>query len=167
MLQYDFNESVGYWIFSTAHEMSRCMNEELAAHGITYRQWEVLAVVSCVGEMSQSELAEKLRIEAPTLVGVLDRMERDGWIQRVADPSDRRRKIIRPTEQVEPVWNKMVQCALRVRGKATQGFTPEELETSRSLLGRMRSNLAGGKKLLFPAPSGGSRESRESGMSKT
>ena len=49
MLQYDFDKSVGYWIFSTAHEMSRLMNEELAAHGITYRQWEVLAVISCLG----------------------------------------------------------------------------------------------------------------------
>src|SRR5438876_4160158 len=113
MLQYDFEKSIGYWIFSAAHEMSRALNEELAAHGITFRQWEVLAMLSLSGEQSQCELAERMRIEAPTLVGVLDRMERDGWIQRIPDESDRRRKLVRPTPQVEPVWNKMIECAKR------------------------------------------------------
>ena len=82
MLDYDFENSVGYWVFATAHALACAMNEELAAHGITSRQWEVLACISHDGELSQSELAERMHIEAPTLVGVLDRMERDGWIVR-------------------------------------------------------------------------------------
>ncbi len=97
MLDYDFENSVGYWVFATAHALSCAMNEELAAHGITSRQWEVLACISHDGELSQSELAERMHIEAPTLVGVLDRMERDGWIVRITDDNDRRRKLIRPT----------------------------------------------------------------------
>src|SRR5438309_7039654 len=99
MLQYDFENSIGYWIFAAAHELARALNEELAAHGITFRQWEVLALLSLKGEQSQSELAERMRIEAPTLVGVLDRMERDGWILRALDATDRRKKLIRPTAQ--------------------------------------------------------------------
>lgn len=141
MLQYDFEASIGYWIFATAHELGRAMNEELAAHGITFRQWEVLALISLTGEQSQSELAERMKIEAPTLVGVLDRMERDGWIQRVPDQKDRRRKLIHPTERVEPVWNKMVECALRTRRRAMQDFSQAEIDQMRGFLERMRSNL--------------------------
>ena len=115
MLQYDFESSVGYWIFATAHEFHQKLNEQLAQHGITYRQWEVLVWLSFAGESSQSELAQRMHIEAPTLVGVLDRMERDGWITRSMDERDRRRKVIRVTEQVEPVWNRMVSCAQDVR----------------------------------------------------
>src|SRR5580704_14932025 len=127
MLEYDFENSVGYWIFSTTQEMSRAMNDELAAHGITYRQWETLAWVSLAGELSQSELAERMSIQAPTLVGVLDRMERDGWIQRVPAETDRRKKLIRPTCRVQPLWAKMVECAHRVRARAPQGLSPEQL----------------------------------------
>ena len=147
MLEYDFENSIGYWVCATAHDLARVLNDELSAHGITFRQWEVLAMLSLGGEQSQSELAERLKIEAPTLVGVLDRMERDGWIVRMADPHDKRRKLIRATKQVEPVWSRMIECAKRVRGRATAGLTGEELETLRGLLGRVRDNVARGGKL--------------------
>ena len=143
MLDYDFEESVGYWIFSTAHQMSQTMNEELAALGITYRQWEVLVWISLVGETSQSELARLMRIEAPTLVGVLDRMERDGWIRRTPDPHDRRKKLVQGTEQVEPVWAKMADCARRVRAQATEGIDEATLAVVREALATMRRNLGG------------------------
>jgi DNA-binding MarR family transcriptional regulator len=141
MLHFDFENSVGYWIFATTQDVARAMNEELAAHGITYRQWETLAWVSKDGEMSQSELAERMSIEAPTLVGVLDRMERDGWIQRVPAENDRRKKLIRPTERVEPLWAKMVECAHRVRARATRNLTPEQLTQLRETLNQIRGNL--------------------------
>ncbi|MCE9546552.1 MAG: MarR family transcriptional regulator [Planctomycetia bacterium] len=150
MLQYDFENSLGYWVIATAHALGRALNEELAAQGITLRQWEVLAVLSLHGEQSQTELADRMKIEAPTLVGVLDRMERDGWIQRVSDSSDRRRKLIHPTERVEPVWNKMVECALRVRTRATKGLSGPELEVVRGLLERVRDNLSLPKEAVLP-----------------
>lgn len=142
MLEYDFENSLGYWVCATAHDLARSLNEELAEHGITLRQWEVLATLSLAREQSQSELAERLKIEAPTLVGVLDRMERDGWIVRRADPSDRRRKIIQATQQVEPAWHKMIECAKHVRQRATAGLSHDELETLRVLLGRVRDNMS-------------------------
>ena len=142
VLQFDFEKSVGYWVFATMHELSRAMNVELAALGITSRQWEVLAWTAIDPELSQCRLAERMSIEAPTLVGVLDRMERDGWIQRLPAELDRRRKIIRPTPKVQPLWNKMVDCAHRVRAKATTGMSAEQLVMLRELLRQVRSNLA-------------------------
>jgi MarR family transcriptional regulator for hemolysin len=141
MLQYDFENSVGYWIFSTAHDLACTINEEFASLGITHRQWEVLAWISYLGELSQTELAEKMGIEAPTLVGVLDRMERDGWIQRVPSEVDRRKKLIRVTERVEPVWAQMVERGLQIRGRAIQGISEDQLENLRETLAIMRRNL--------------------------
>ncbi|HVU85866.1 MAG TPA: MarR family transcriptional regulator [Pirellulales bacterium] len=141
MLDYDFETSVGYWVFATAHALSCAMNEELAAHGITSRQWEVLACISHDGELSQSELAERMHIEAPTLVGVLDRMERDGWIVRVTDDNDRRRKLIRPTPRAEEEWARMVACGLAVRARATHGLSEDELRVLRETLKTMCENM--------------------------
>lgn len=142
MLQFDFENSVGYWVFSTAHELACAMNEEFQSLGVTKRQWEVLAWISFAGELSQSELAEKMGIEAPTLVGVLDRMERDGWIVRVPSSTDRRKKLIHPTERVEPVWARMVERGLQIRARATEGISEADIVHLRQTLSRMRHNLS-------------------------
>jgi MarR family transcriptional regulator for hemolysin len=141
VLQYDFENSLGYWICSTSHAMRRALNAELAREGITFRQWEVLAWIALQGEMSQAELADCLGIEAPTLVGILDRMERDGWLDRYSCPNDRRKKRIRATEKAETVWAQMVECARKVREQARQGLSAEELDLFKSLCERIRTNL--------------------------
>lgn len=141
VLQYDFEGSLGFWICSTAHAMRRALNTELERQGITYRQWEVLCWIALEGELSQAELAEKMGIEAPTLVGILDRMERDGWLDRYGCPNDRRRKRIRTTEKAETVWARMVECAAKVRSQAREGLSQDELDTLKTICERIRANF--------------------------
>src|SRR6185369_3295388 len=140
VLQYDFENSVGCWLVMTSHAFRRALNAELARQGITMRQWEVLAWIALEVELSQAELAERLGIEAPTLVGILDRMERDGWLDRHQCPKDGRKKRIRPTTKAESVWAKMVECARQVRAKATEGISAEELAQLKSVCARIRAN---------------------------
>jgi MarR family transcriptional regulator for hemolysin len=142
MLRYDFENSVGYWIIQAAHEYQQAVNEELAPHGITWRQSQVLGYLSLHGPLSQADLAEYMRVEPPTLVGILDRMERDGWIRRDSDASDRRRKVVHPTPAAEPVWAKIATCARRVRSRATRGLTAEQLTTLKELLAVIQHNLS-------------------------
>lgn len=142
MLRYDFENSVGYWVIQAAHEYQQAVNEELAPHGITWRQGQVLGYLSLYGPQSQADLAEHMRVEPPTLVGILDRMERDGWIRREADDHDRRRKVVHATEAAEPVWSKIASCARRVRARATRGLSAEQLATLKQLLGALQQNLA-------------------------
>ena len=141
MLQYDFEESIGYWLTITTQAVHRALNDELAPHGITYRQSQVLAWLAVEGELTQADLSCRMLIEPPTLVGILDRMERDGWITRENSPTDRRKKLIRPNPAAEPVWEKIVSCAKRVRARATRGMTPDEVETALSLLRRIHENV--------------------------
>jgi MarR family transcriptional regulator, transcriptional regulator for hemolysin len=141
VLEYDFEEGIGYWACLAARALEQAMNEELAAHGITYQQWQVLAWIALDGEPTQTQLAERLRVEPPTLAGILDRMERNGWVTREADAEDRRRKIVRPTPQVRPVWDKMVACAHRVRARATAGLSTAEIARTRAALSKVLENL--------------------------
>jgi DNA-binding MarR family transcriptional regulator len=48
------------------------------------------------GPLSPSELAREAGLHPATITGVLDRLERSGWIARDRDPADRRAVIIRP-----------------------------------------------------------------------
>jgi MarR family transcriptional regulator for hemolysin len=151
-MNYDFQNSIGFWLTLATQAYHRAVSEELAPHGITYRQSMVLAWLALEGELSQTELASKMMIEPPTLVGILDRMERDGWIARHDCPADRRKKIVRAKAAAEPVWDQIVQCALRVRGQATEGLDESQRATLRSLLQRVLRNLKEIEKAKTPPP---------------
>ena len=150
MLEYDFENSLGFWICGAGHALRRSMNVELAREGITYRQWEVLVCVA-LGDSTQKQVADRLGIEAPTLVGVLERMERAGWLERFSCTSDRRKKRIRVTEKVKNVLQRMVECAHRVRAIARGDLTDEELKTLKSLCERILKNVELGTMPLSPA----------------
>ncbi len=141
MLQYDFQSSIGYWIFMASRAYERAMQQELVPAGITHRQCQVLCWLSLEGPLSQVDLAERMSIEPPTLVRVLDRMERDGLIARDACPHDRRVKIIRALPRAKPVWKKIVACASRVREKASRHLTPAQIESLKQALGVVLGNL--------------------------
>jgi len=145
MLQYNFEESHAYWVVMTSQAFERALNDELAPHGITYRQWQVLGWLAHEGELSQVELADRMRIEPPTLVGILDRMEKANWIRRTECRNDRRRKLISPTPSALPIWSRVVECAKRVRAESAAGITPEELAQLRSTLDKIRTNLTSRK----------------------
>lgn len=141
MLEYDFENSVGFWVCQASHALQRAFNEELAPQGVTYRQAQVLGCLALEGQLAQTDLAERMRIEPPTLVGILDRMERDGWIRRDGDKTDRRRKFIQPTAAAKPVWTKIVAAAKRVRTRASAGLSAAQLAQLKKLLGMVQANL--------------------------
>src|SRR5262245_12627803 len=141
MLEQDFEQSVGYWAHMLSRAFERALNEELKPLGITLRQCQVLGWLALASELTQAQLAERLRIEPPTLVRILDRMERVGWIERHPDAEDRRKKLIRATRRVRPLWERIMSCIRGVRARATAGIDADDLETARAVLGRMQQNL--------------------------
>ena len=141
MLNFDVEQSIGYWMTITTHAYHRAISDELAPHGITYRQSMVLGWLALEGELSQTELAAKMMVEPPTLVGILDRMERDGWISRHHCPTDRRKNIIRANAAAKPVWEKIVECASRVRARATAGLSERQIASLKKLLLQIRQNV--------------------------
>lgn len=141
MLQQDFRSSVGYWVHVTAHRFECAMNAELAGEGITYRQCQVLAWLSLEGDVSQVELARLMHVQPATIVPVIDRMARDGLIERKAAPGDRRKRIITPTKSALPVWKRILKCVHKVRERSREGLSDDELHLLRSLLMRVHDNL--------------------------
>lgn len=141
MLHYDFEQSIGFWLVRAWNAYERALNAELTPRGITFRQAQVLSFLALEGDLSQVELAERMKVEPPTLVGILDRMERDGWIARGDCAHDRRKKMIRATPQADPIWAEIVEVALNVRRRAVEGLSPEEVNQMMRWLSRIEENL--------------------------
>ncbi|MAT68030.1 MAG: MarR family transcriptional regulator [Planctomycetaceae bacterium] len=141
MLDYDFENSVGFWLVGAYQAYMRAFNERLAPQGITFRQAQVLAWLAQAGPLPQNELATRMLIEPASLVGVLDRMERDGWIERRPCPHDRRKKFVAPLPAATRVWRKVAEVGRQIRATATSGMTATEVETLRDLLARVQDNV--------------------------
>ncbi|NIL97597.1 MAG: MarR family transcriptional regulator [Planctomycetales bacterium] len=94
MQRYDFEASIGYWLTLATQAYHRAMSDELAPHGITVRQAQVLGWLAMEGDLSQAALAQRMMVEPPRLAAILDGMARVGWIRRRVCQADRRRKYI-------------------------------------------------------------------------
>ncbi|TWT43134.1 MarR family winged helix-turn-helix transcriptional regulator [Botrimarina hoheduenensis] len=141
-LVYDFDQSVGFWLATTHQTYMRAFQETLSPHGITYRQAQVLGWLAAEGPLSQRELAERMLIEPPNLVGVLNRMEGAGLIERGACASDRRKNTIRPLPAALTLWRKIAACGRQIRERAVEGLKPAEREQLKKLLAKVRDNLS-------------------------
>jgi MarR family transcriptional regulator for hemolysin len=139
--QYDFEESVGYWLTMATQAYHRAVADELAPQGITFRQAQVLGWLALEGDLSQTELAQRMMVEPPTLVAILDRMERDGWISRRPCLSDRRRKYVQLNAAAEPSWDRVLESARKIRAQATAGLSQRQAETLKKLLRVVQQNL--------------------------
>jgi DNA-binding MarR family transcriptional regulator len=91
--------------------------------------------------ISQSELAQTLCVEAPTLTRTVQRMGQAGMVERRNDPEDARvtRLYLTPQGQetqrrVEAVWRELEEQTI---GQ----MAPDEVEVFRRLLNRVRGNL--------------------------
>src|SRR5919109_1566067 len=88
-----------------------------------------------------SELAELARVRKQTMAQAVDQLERTGYVERRANPSDRRSQLVFVTERgagVPPVTH---AAATRVEQRWAELLSPRELEALRSTLLRLLTEL--------------------------
>ncbi|MFD0387503.1 MarR family winged helix-turn-helix transcriptional regulator [Tistrella bauzanensis] len=77
--------------------------------------------------LTQRELADRLAIEAPTLVRLLDRLEADGLVERRPDGQDRRRKVIGLGPKAAPATDAIAREIAAVRADLLGGLTDDQI----------------------------------------
>jgi DNA-binding MarR family transcriptional regulator len=70
----------------------------LAAHGISMWEYVVLSELSRGAAETQLALAEAIGYDKTRLIGLLDRLQAEGLIERAPDPADRRARRVRVTD---------------------------------------------------------------------
>ena len=117
--------------------------KKLQGSGIRPAQFSALAYLMALGPISQSELADRLSITAPTAARLVDRMERDKWVRRRPDADDGRVNRIVGTSKAHGIWDRLSRVVGRqVMAQAYKGVHPSELETVKRVLARVRTNLS-------------------------
>jgi DNA-binding MarR family transcriptional regulator len=74
----------------TFTRMGRRLEQALEPHALTLPQFDILATLGRDEGITQQELAQRLLVTKGNVCGMIDRMEGNGWVERRADPQDRR-----------------------------------------------------------------------------
>jgi DNA-binding MarR family transcriptional regulator len=121
----------------------KVLARELAKFGILTGQWSLLRVLWNEDNLSQIEVAKRMKIERASLTAMLATVVKSGLITRRGDPSDRRIQLIRLTRRGRALEAVLVPVGMAVNALALDGFKGQEVATARTLLQRMIDNLEG------------------------
>lgn len=69
--------------------------------GIGATDSRALSILEQAGPLSAGRLAELTGLTTGAVTGMIDRLERAGWVRRSSDPADRRKVIIEPIRDPE------------------------------------------------------------------
>jgi MarR family transcriptional regulator for hemolysin len=140
------NQSPDNTLFYTLHDVTRQIRKHFDRRAtrleLTRAQWRALKVTSRHEGLSQSELAEHLDMEAIPVGRVIDRLEKTGFVERRADPADRRRWRLYLTPKALAIVDEMDVIAGELRDDALRGIERDDLDTLLSVLNRIKENLA-------------------------
>ena len=120
-------------IFVLNSVLERTGNRVAEAHHLTLPQWMALGCIGRGGAegLTHSELGQRLALSKAPITGVVDRLERAGYVTRTTSQSDRRVSRIRATEAGLRVWREVRDI---MRAQAAEHCAPLGVEGREDLL---------------------------------
>ena len=123
------------------------MEADAAGRGLTVARAEVIWLIGHRGPLRQRDLAEALRVSPRNVTGLLDALERSGFVVRTPHPSDRRASLIRLTEKGQAITSALTADQAEFASFLFGDLTPTEIDqfasTADKLLGHLRDRSYG------------------------
>jgi|SoiMethySBSTD1v2_1073268.scaffolds.fasta_scaffold93327_2 DNA-binding MarR family transcriptional regulator len=129
-------------------------------YGLNPTDMRSLDVVGQLGPLSPTELARRVGLTTGGITTVIDRLERAGYVRRVADPRDRRRLLIEPTARTAERDREVFGELARMTLESLEGYSSTELAVIQHFLERTREITARHAGELAQAAAATGRQSR-------
>lgn len=130
-------------VLSTADAFLRESQRLFRPLGLTGAQFNVLNLLSDAPDgLSQRELGDRLLVDRSNVTGLLDRMEKAGWVRRQDHPDDRRVYLVTLTPAGRTLWSKASTVYLDVVAQVTAGLPAKRMEECTETLAHLEKNAA-------------------------
>ena len=117
---------------------SRRITKELARRAdLTGPQLTVVKMLEQIGDLSLSELSERIRAQNSTVTGIIDRMEREGLVVRERSKEDRRVVYIRLTPKGRKLAEEIPVEPMEIFRTALEALTATEVRELVRILGKV------------------------------
>lgn len=118
------------------------VDASLKKHDLTFSQTMVIGFLSehnC--KATQKEIEENLRVSHPTVVGIVSRLEANGFVTCYTDENDRRNKMVCMTDKAKSIVSGMSDDKKEIEKRLTKGLSEAELEEFRRILDILYKNI--------------------------
>ena len=120
------------------------LDERLRHLGLTQARWHALLRLDLDGPMAQHQLAECLQVERPTLVRLLDGLERQGLVERRSVEDDRRIRCVHLTVKAKPLLKEISHISEQLRHELLADIDHDALTAALRVLQALDATLEGG-----------------------
>lgn len=131
----------GYRLADNSRQLRRLFDERVRSLGITGPQARLLLSLERNPNENQAFYAERLEIEPITLTRIVDRLEDAGWVERQADPADRRARILHLTDKSRGIVTRLRAGVEGLFEEMLDGFDGGERVLFAQMLERIAANL--------------------------
>jgi homoprotocatechuate degradation regulator HpaR len=107
------------------------------AHDLTDQQWRVLRALWEQKHLTSAQISQITLLPTPSLVGILDRLEKKGLIGRLRSVEDRRHVHIIPTQAGRDLQERMLPKVEQIHDSYLQRITPEEWDELNRIVNKM------------------------------
>ena len=132
-------------LYQCANMMHKTGTRAVESEGLTTQRWAVLGTLSRpeVGQgMAVGDLARHLKVSRQSLSGVIRRLEHDGLVENLPDPSDGRGRLLRITDVGHTRWhNQALPRINEYYDQAVAGLSIEDLSHALHYLVRLLDNM--------------------------
>ncbi|HEX8992963.1 MAG TPA: MarR family transcriptional regulator, partial [Anaerolineales bacterium] len=123
---FNIEQSVTFMLSKAIQGVSAVFNEELKGHGITPRQFMLLAILWKTDGLCQTELARRAGIDKATMGGIIDRLEKAEFLERRPSPDDRRTHEVWLSHKGRCLEEDLCHAACRARDRIRGLMLPGE-----------------------------------------
>jgi MarR family transcriptional regulator for hemolysin len=129
-------------LHNTARDWRLLVDKKLKHLGIGQAGWMTIAMIAkSLEPMSQRALADLVGVEGPSMVSMLDRLEREGLVTRAPSPTDRRVKLVHLTDAGTKLYQQVRDQAGTVRAALLGDIDPATLAAATELLELLRTRI--------------------------
>ena len=121
------------------HKVFKYYSKLLEEQGITSAQAGILTCIwsASNGKMTPKEIGKKLYLEAPTISGLLDKMQKLELINRDVDPDNRRVIFVSTTKKADDLREVIEGATEKMNQQVLKDFSPEDAELLKQLLTKL------------------------------
>jgi DNA-binding MarR family transcriptional regulator len=137
------NIPISYLLYQVERAIHKDINQLFQNAGIPIliEQWPILAEIFNENKLTQQELAYKTKKDKTTLTRIIDTLEKNGWVKRGFDKSDRRKKLICYTDKAETLKPNILELLRKQNQKVLSDIEHSRIETTRETLFSILRNL--------------------------
>lgn len=130
----EINECINYLLTISQNKVFQYFGEKLKKFEITPGQYGVLSCLWKNSPQIPKQIGATLFLEASSISGILDRMQKNGLINRELDPNNRRNILIYPTEKGLLLKDKIEPIVEELNSYFLDEFSIEERKILKKLL---------------------------------